>query len=303
MMSITVIMSVHNCDRFLKEAIDSIINQTFTDFQFLIIDDASSDKSVEIIRSYKDSRIKLIVNENQQGLTKNLNSVIELVKSKYIARMDADDIACKDRLEKQFHFMETHKNIDICGTNAKLIDENGKCIGKKVYPANDDDIKSMMLLTNPIIHPSVMMKTEVLKKFKYDPFFKVSQDYALWARLMKQGCLFANLQESLMKYRVVQKGITCSYSYARKKIYLDQIFKIIYGDLYQELNIEYLQDILYGDDKQSDIDMIKNIMEKIKRQYKFSFVFSKYIFDEIIWRTIVLNNKFSPLHIPLNGYI
>src|SRR3989338_10709157 len=134
---ISVIMSVYNGMPYLPEAVKSILNQTYKNFEFIIIDDASTDQSTKYLRFLKDKRIKLIKNSKNLGLAASLNKALKFAKGEYIARMDADDISLPKRFEKQVKFFKKHPSVDICGTWVNLIDDVGKIIGEKKYPISD----------------------------------------------------------------------------------------------------------------------------------------------------------------------
>jgi glycosyltransferase involved in cell wall biosynthesis len=204
---ISVIMAFHNDGKYLKSSIESILKQTFTDFEFIIIDDSSDDDSLCIANSFNDKRIKILRNNEQSGLTKSLLHGIDIAKGEYIARMDADDIACINRFEKQIEVLQHHREIDICGTWAKEINDEGILIGKRKMPLNDDEIRVFMLVSNPIIHSSVMLRKEILNKQNYNPSLRYSQDYDLWTRLIPHA-RFANINEYLLYYRIHDSQIT-----------------------------------------------------------------------------------------------
>jgi glycosyltransferase involved in cell wall biosynthesis len=199
MPKITVLMPVYNCELYIREAVDSILNQTFTDFEFLIIDDASTDKTAEIIKTYTDSRIKLIEKPSNTGYTNSLNYGLKIAKGEYIARMDGDDISLPERFEKQVAFLERSSDIVLCGSWYSKIG-SGDVI--KV-PENHDAIKLALLRGNCMAHPSVMMRKQILDKFPlaYNVSKEPAEDYDLWVRLVGIGKLH-NLQEVLLDYRV-----------------------------------------------------------------------------------------------------
>jgi len=199
---ITVLMSVYNGMPHLAEAVDSIVKQSLADFEFLIIDDQSDDGSREYIREIarKDKRIRLEVNAKRQGLGKNLKKGVELASGKWIARMDADDIAMADRLEKQHNFVQKYPQTDILGSYAIDIDEQGNEIGLRTMPCSHDDIVKY-IWTCPIIHPTAFIKKDALLAIGNYGDEPRRQDYALWFRAAKSGLNFANLPEVLLKYR------------------------------------------------------------------------------------------------------
>lgn len=209
---VTVLMSVYNGERYLNEAIESILAQTFTDFEYLIIDDASTDRTPEILCSYGDLRIRIVTNEENFGLTKTLNKGLSLARGEYIARMDADDISMPNRLRKQFNFMEKNPDVGVCGTNVRIVDENGKKREKIYCPLTDSCIKSNLFFCSSFVHPSVFIRRNILDENLYDSRFRYAQDYELWVRLSKITN-FENIKEALLLYRVHSLNIGKLYSF------------------------------------------------------------------------------------------
>lgn len=208
MPKISLIMAVYNKEKYLQQAVESVFNQTFTDFEFIIVDDrAMSDVRCQmsnVQNKYKKSKIdiKIIQNKQNLGLTKSLNKAIKISRGKYITRMDADDISLPHRLQEQFEFMEKNPEIALCGAWVNLIDKNNKKIGQKKLPTNNQEIKKVILRYNPFIHPSLMIRKKVLDKVGfYDETFSYSQDYELVLRIGEKYQL-ANLSKVLMDYRV-----------------------------------------------------------------------------------------------------
>jgi glycosyltransferase involved in cell wall biosynthesis len=215
---ISVIMPVYNAEKYLREAIDSILTQTFGNFEFIIIDDSSSDESIQIIESYNDSRIIFLENEVNQGISVSLNRGIKIARGKYIARMDSDDIAMPQRLEVQYSFLQKNSDICILGSWVEAFDEyQNKSIWK--YPLTSSQILIEMLFRSPVAHPSVMFRKSIVQDFEifYNPIYSKSEDYDLWTRLVKMH-KFANLDESLLKYRIhSQQTGSISYRLQRKQ--------------------------------------------------------------------------------------
>ena len=199
---ITVLMSVYNGENHLEEAIESILKQTFTNFEFIIIDDGSEDTSLKIINNYKDKRISLLKNKQNIGLSASLNNGIKLSKGKYIARMDADDISLPERLEKQYNFMERNTAIGIVGAGYHIINELGEHMGTYIYPDNPVAIQ-WKLLAGPVFpHPTVMMRKKILieNNLSYNEEYFVTQDYDLWCKMI-QFTKGSNFPEVLIHYR------------------------------------------------------------------------------------------------------
>jgi glycosyltransferase involved in cell wall biosynthesis len=186
---VSVVMAVYNEMRFLDEAVTSILTQTLNDFEFIIIDDYSTDGSWDKLQSYReqDKRIVLVRNEQNIGLTKSLNRGFSLVRGKYIARQDADDISLPERLKIQFDFMQIYLNIGLLATAFYLLNEEGQLIDIVRRPTNAIELRWHTLFYNPFAHTSVMLRSEILKKHQltYDPAFRYAQDYDLWTRYLK----------------------------------------------------------------------------------------------------------------------
>ena len=199
-------MPVYNGEKYLAEAMDSILNQSFTDFEFLIINDGSTDQSVKIIESYQDSRIRLIHNEKNIGLAETCNKGIEMAKGELVARMDSDDISLPKRLEKQIKFMDNNPEVGICGTWIRMF---GSVSYINRYFTGDQELKARLLFNTCFAHPSVVMKKNILIKnnLKYKKEFDPGDDYYLWAEL-SNFTNFANIPEILLLYRMHSKNIS-----------------------------------------------------------------------------------------------
>ena len=207
MPKVTVLMPVYNAAKFLRDAVGSILKQSFSDFEFLIIDDGSTDGSQSIISSYKDSRIKFVQNEKNFGVAKTLNRGLDLSRGEYIARMDADDISKRHRLRKQIRFMEENPEVGVSGTWIRLFGDQPRVIER--CPVGASVVKSYLLFDNPMSHSSVIMRRAAMEQFhlRYDPFFKRTEDFDLWSRASE---FFAmdNLPEVLIRFRVHGASVT-----------------------------------------------------------------------------------------------
>lgn len=181
-------MSVFNDEKYLKESIESILSQTYKNFEFVIVDDACFDKSPEILKYWasKDSRIKIITNIENIGLTKSLNRAIKISQGKYIARQDSDDISLPQRLEKQVEFLEKYPEVKILGSFGYTINERGRVLKKQEMPVSFSEIKKSLIKKNPFMHTSLMIKKEIIDRVgDYNEKFKASQDYELSFRILK----------------------------------------------------------------------------------------------------------------------
>lgn len=204
---VTVLMSVYNNEEYLAEAVDSILAQTYQNLEFLIINDASTDSSATILASYKDSRINVIYNDINIGLTKSLNIGLKHTKGKYIARMDADDISYPQRLERQVAFMEMHPEVGLCGSWA--VDRHENSLKERKFPCEDYELRFGLLRHNPFVHSSIMLRAHVIEEnqIQFDSDFIYAQDFALWAKVAEYTKL-ANLPEFLIEYRIHDQQLT-----------------------------------------------------------------------------------------------
>lgn len=213
---VSVIMSVYNGEKYLREAVDSILTQTFTDFEFIIVNDGSKDRTQEILKSYADPRIHLYHQENT-GLTKSLNKALKLSRGEYIARMDADDISLPERFETQIKHFQVDPSLTLCASRYQVIDENGNFSGR-IQPFASKKMINWHLLSwyllfrNRICHSSVMVKkVDLLKLNGYAEWAKRTQDFELWTRMsLKYNMII--IPEVFIYWRYHQSGICQSYS-------------------------------------------------------------------------------------------
>jgi glycosyltransferase involved in cell wall biosynthesis len=199
-------MPVYQGEKYLREAIESILGQTFTDFEFIIVEDGSTDRSAGIIQSYSDPRINLIRNDSNLGLIASLNKGLDAVSGEYIARMDQDDISLPERLTKQLAFMEEHSDIAASGTWARDIDGKGQVIAVRQVPLGRE-MEIHFWRPSPLIHPATMIRAEHLGSLRYDSKAIHVEDFDLWLRLRKKYKL-DNLPEYLLLYRVHDESIS-----------------------------------------------------------------------------------------------
>lgn len=205
---ISVILPVYNGASYLSESIESILKQTFRDFELLIINDASADNSCEIIKSFSDRRIVYLEHNQNMGLVAALNNGIFHSKGRYIVRMDQDDVSLPDRLAMQFDFMEKNPDCIVSGTQVKVIGGPGKL----EYPLTDHECRVNLVFSPPFAHPAVIMRASTLKKnnFFYSSQFKDAEDYGFWVELSKFGSL-ANLPFEGLLYRRHSDQYTNNY--------------------------------------------------------------------------------------------
>lgn len=198
--TISVIMGCHNGEDFLDEAIQSIMDQTFREFEFIIIDDASADGSWEIIRRWQDNnpRIRAFRNDQNLGLAATLNKALTYARGRYIARMDADDISLPGRFARQLEVLD-NSNVQICGTWIRSIGRSNSKVIR--YPVSHDEICAHLYFQSAFAHPSVMLTADLYRQFSYHEESGIAEDYDLWAR-MSSHAVMANIPEVLLLYRV-----------------------------------------------------------------------------------------------------
>jgi glycosyltransferase involved in cell wall biosynthesis len=250
---VSVLMAVYNGEKFQREAIESILNQTYANFEFLIINDGSTDLTEDIILSYSDSRIRYIKNETNLKLIASLNKGLDLAKGKYIARMDADDISLPERLEKQVDFMERNQEYILIGTRVLSFGKNNNLSSPCLEHV---DILKTLHFSNCIYHSSVMINKYLMGGLKYDNQYLHVEDYELWTRLISMGKMKI-IDNILLKYRVHDDSICQSnhlFQYemvkkVRKKILSQyglniEIFTLdIYNKLINNATNNYFKDL------------------------------------------------------------
>ena len=249
-------MSVFNGDGFLRNAIESILKQTYQDFEFIIIDDASTDATRSIISSYKDARIRIFANEENQGLVSCLNRGIELARGEYIFRMDADDISEPTRIERQIAFMDGNRSIGIAGTWIRTLKADGGEV--REFPADPEAILCRLLFETVLAHPTVVFRKSVLmdNNLRYEQSFHRCEDYDLWVRAGRVTKI-SNISEPLLGYRI-HSGQT------------GQKYSKIQGELIRRIHARQL-DALGIRPSEQDLNLHRSIGKKVP-QYRKSYL-------------------------------
>lgn len=214
--TVTVLMAVHNAAAHLREAIESILQQTFADFEFLIYNDGSTDESAAIIRSFTDSRITLIDNPVNRSVSPNMNEGIERARGRYLVRMDGDDLADPQRFAKQVAYMDAHPEVGLCGTAVQYFGASNTLIQ---LPEDNATIQQTMWLQNAFYQPSVIIRTSVLREsgLRYDVAFEFAEDYKLWSDMCAVTQVH-NLPEPLLKYRIHPHQISRRQSLKQQQV-------------------------------------------------------------------------------------
>jgi glycosyltransferase involved in cell wall biosynthesis len=214
---VSVLMAVYNGVEHLTEAVNSILEQSLADFEFLIIDDGSTDNSWELLQSFKDQRIVLARNDSNLGLIKTLNRGLDMARGEYIVRMDHDDISSPNRLERQVAFMDSHPDCSVCGSWIRTFGAVRPRVVK--YETDPNVIVAQLLFTNPLAHPTVILRRELMVKFgwHYDEAYPHVEDYELWSRISRQAKI-CNIPEVLLHYRISPGQITRHYSSEQNRL-------------------------------------------------------------------------------------
>lgn len=237
---ISVLMPVYNSQKYLGLAIDSILNQTFKDFQFIIVDDGSTDKTWQIIKTYsqKDNRIVALRNPINLNTSSALNKGLAKVKGKYVVRMDADDWSYPDRLESQYKYMESHPKVGVSGGAVEVCNEKLQRINKRNYPLTDVDVRKIIFHYSPFAHPATIWRTNIIKKVNgYNENIPYSQDAEVYFKV-GQFSKFGNIKKTVIKLRMHDKSSSFSKDrlqeifaiYARIKALLEYNYKASFSD-------------------------------------------------------------------------
>jgi glycosyltransferase involved in cell wall biosynthesis len=240
---ISVILPVHNGEAFLSEAIQSVLGQTFTDFELIVINDGSTDGSAELLEQIRDVRLRLLSSERNQGLVHALNWGVAEARGSWIARMDADDICSPDRFARQLAYLKKHPGIDVLGTGAREMDATGRVVRPLKRPEYHDFIACEMLFRCVMIHPTVMGRAEVFKKIPYRT--GPAEDYGLWIEMLEQGVKFGNVRSALLDYRMHAQNMSTTKWNAQtlgmwndQREYLNRLFSTQVSD--QEFRLHSL---------------------------------------------------------------
>ncbi|MDG4476039.1 glycosyltransferase family 2 protein [Thiovibrio frasassiensis] len=265
--SISVVLPVYNGEQYLAEAIDSILAQSFTDFELIMIDDGSTDGSLEIMQQYqkRDARIRLVARENR-NLATTLNDLIGLARGKWIARMDQDDISLPFRFERQMAWLEK-TGADICGSWVRFFGSWDHRVWKGYQ--TDQAIKMDMLFRSPFVHPSVMMRTDSVMRLQYDKKYEKAEDYNLWVQAAISGWKMSNIPEVLFLYRKHVSQISIKSAEIQKKLGEDIQRK--YWDSLSEyyglgsVGAEEILNLANAREK-TDMSGVEDIFKKLLRQ-------------------------------------
>ena len=284
---VTVLMPVYNGEAYLREAIQSILDQTYKNFIFLIINDGSTDKTEEIIMSFDDNRIQYIKNSENLRLVKTLNKGLSLIKTKYVARMDADDISLPERLERQVDFMEEYSDVGLSGTWCRTIGESEESVIH--YETQHDLICFKQLFQIQIVHPSCMIRMEVLNKMDklFDESFIHAEDYELFTR-MSHYTKLGNIPYVLHLYRKHSNAVSVVFKDIQQTNtrIIKQRELAYFGVNATEQLVDDFTALNYQDYSHivSSPNNIKDMLETMLKSNAVSQVYDRSIFSEALQR-------------------
>jgi len=273
---VSVIMSVKDADAWLIASLKSILDQTFQSFEFLIMDDASKDQTPKILKEFQDydSRIKVYANKSPKGLPSNLNFLIKEARGDYIARMDADDISHKERLETQLTFMKQNKHIDVCFSKVNIILDDGEFLCRKWSPDNIKTALFMLPYINYFVHPTAFVKREVyLEDGLYNENFFKAQDWELWQRILKKNVGFSVVPKVLFDYRLRLDSNSASLSSSSSN------------------GLNYFKAIVLIRN-QHKLESIK-LISKIPKRMLLRYIFNLFVPQVIFHFAVIINSKFN----------
>lgn len=308
---VSVLIAVYNSEKYIEETISSILSQTYEELEIIIIDDGSTDKTLDKVLKFNDKRIQLYKNDKNMGIPYSRNKGLQLAKGEYIAIIDADDIAVDTRIEKQVNHLKRYQDIDVLGTFYKTLGNRLPRIIKTPF-IKPNEIKCYLMFYNNIANPTVMLRKEFLdnNKIKFNERFFVAQDYEMWSQVIKQGNI-AILPEALTCYRVGHFNITKSSkegkTVARKKL-IDEIHEslmIHFGFKLTKSEIETFN-IIFNDNlskehfvgKDCFINLILKLLEENKKNKMFEQDLFKTVMSEAVYiylkkSNLTLNQKLN----------
>src|SRR5690554_1955229 len=300
---ITVFMAAYNAEAFIAEAISSILNQSFEDFELLIVNDGSTDKTVEVIFSFTDSRVRLIHNQKNKGLAYTRNRALEEAQGEFIAVLDSDDIAVPDRLRLQYDYMAQHPDIALCGGHATLIDDQGQLTGQRFIVPTGNAVGMEMFFGNPFINSAAMFKTADLKEFDGYREFVPAEDFDFFLRVSEKYPV-ANMDRLLVYYRVHDQNISTIQS-ARLRQVGTNILKDMYirwGIPVDERSLDQHYLLFEKNYPSISLAQVLSVMSTLKRANRKSGRFPIKGFDAFLfkkWYEIIMIKKPGKAALPL----
>jgi glycosyltransferase involved in cell wall biosynthesis len=296
---VSVILPAYNAEHYIELSIQSILEQSYQNFELIIVNDGSTDNTKERILAFSDERIIYLENKKNCGLIPTLNSAISQSKGRFIARMDADDIALKHRLKYQVHFLENNPDYILCGGAAYLMDKDGQTIGNMCRTSTNESIRANLLFTNPFIHPTIMIRTEIIKKYLYREDALHCEDLELWIRLSKnKDNKLANLPQKLIKYRIHATNVSVTHKKFQertRRAYFQESIETLMGSINQdELNLHFLSFEQNDRLNKKTVLRAKKWIERLSSQNKQLNQFDSFSFNSLLlsrWLVLCLKSK------------
>ena len=230
---VSVVMPVYNAEKYLRPAIESVLNQSYSNLDFIIINDGSTDNSKNIILNFQDPRLRFLENPENWGIVRTRNRALEEARGEYIAVLDSDDIAFPERIKVQVEFLEKNPEYGMCGSYFQIIDGNDKLLKKARFPTNDKDARSNLILHNCFCHSTIMIRSKLAKELKYEAGYDVIEDYFLWYRISQRAKII-NLPVYTTSYRVHGNNISTT-----RNNHMFNLLNNIYTRILDDLNIKY----------------------------------------------------------------
>lgn len=284
MPQVSVFMAAYNAADYIKQAIQSVLNQTFNDFELIIVNDGSTDNTVDIIKSFDDKRIILVNNDQNKGLVYTRNLALKYATGKYLAIHDSDDISIPTRLEIQVNKLENEPNLAVIGSRALIIDKNGILTGEKLDVINGSDyIKSILFFENTFVHSSIMMRTSVFKEVNGYETYPGAEDYDIFLRISLLYPL-DNLEEYLVQYRIH----STNFSIIEKQLLETQLLKIKAKQL-ENLNIRISEQEII--DSRDNLKQFESLYKQIIYANRKMKIYEVNIFEALIfkkWQSLII---------------
>lgn len=290
---ISIILPAYNAALYIGEAIESLLKQTFRDFELIIIDDGSQDETLEKIKSFKDERIKLHKNETNLGIIRSLNKGLKLAQGEYVARMDADDISLPKRLEIQYNFLEENKNIIGCGAYMKTFGAT-----KELWagPHKPEEVKAALLFFNVLNHPTMLLRRSLFDNdsYLYSEDYPHAEDYELWTRISRKF-LLSNIPKVLLRYRLHEKSVSSSHHQEQSASFYKAVLGLLAElDLHPSEEEKRLHAMINFNDKKISAEEAQVMLawfEKIEKQNELKKIYEAQALKNVI--AYLIYNIFS----------
>ena len=280
---VSVVLPVYNGVPFIGEAVHSILRQSWRSFELIVVDNCSTDKTVAIVQSFRDPRIR-IIRESRLGGPIAFNAGMRMARGRYVARMDADDVACQDRLKQQLHYLEARPDIGILGGQALKIDEKGRIIGRSRVPSVPAAVRQASRYAYPMVHPTLMYRRDVWNQLGEYQEFSPAADYDLLLRALERGVRVANLSNVVLKYRICSGSV--SHGNRQRTVMFTLAVK----------RMHWLRKQGRFSDEQA---MLERLRHTAMRQSIWFRTLDKYVYRMTSYRNIGMLKGATPMRIPI----